>query len=226
MGFTFGLVVWLPLVMGRRATGHSPLPDNFLILVAVYALTLLGQVSYWNAFGFDRSAAQVYFSLPVSLQRTLISKNLAAAIFIFLEIGAVILACLALRVRIPPAKILEVFLVTPPAALFMLALGNLSSVHYPRAMSAERVSQGSAAGRFQALMFIFYPLALLPVFMAFVARYAFASETAFYLVLGLAAVVGAVVYRIALESAVATAGRRREILIAELSRGEGPVAQA
>ena len=70
MGFSFGLIVWLPLALGRRE-GDSMLANNFLTVVSVYALTLLGQVSYWNAFGFDRSAAQVYFSLPVPISRAL-----------------------------------------------------------------------------------------------------------------------------------------------------------
>jgi hypothetical protein len=38
-----------------------------------------------------------------------------------------------------------------------------------------------------------------------------------------AAVVGAIVYWIAMESAVVTAQKRREQILAELSRGEGPV---
>src|SRR2546427_601056 len=74
MGFSFGLVVWLPIVMGRGPRGSSVLADNFLTVVSVYALTLLGQVSYLNAFAFDRASAQVYFSMPVSLGKSLRAK--------------------------------------------------------------------------------------------------------------------------------------------------------
>src|SRR5207237_3426966 len=77
MGFTFGLVVWLPLIFGR-SDRHSAATDNFLTLVCLYALFLLGQVTYWNAFGFDRSAIQAYFAWPVPISRALIGKNLAA----------------------------------------------------------------------------------------------------------------------------------------------------
>ena len=60
MGFSFGLVVWLPMMLrGRRA--HSAVSGNFLAVVSLYALFLLAQVTYGNAFGFDRSAAQLYF---------------------------------------------------------------------------------------------------------------------------------------------------------------------
>src|SRR4029077_18252250 len=57
MGFSFGLMLWLPMVL-RGSAGNSTLSRHFLTLICVYALTLLGQVSYWNCFGFDRSAAQ------------------------------------------------------------------------------------------------------------------------------------------------------------------------
>jgi ABC-2 type transport system permease protein len=223
MGFSFGILVWLPLVIGRQSTSDSLLAKNFLVLVSVYALTLLGQVSYWNAFGFDRSAAQVYFSLPVKISTALVGKNIAAAMFIFLEMSAVTVACLLLRMQISAAKIVESYVVIAIAALYMLGIGNLSSVHYPRAMNPERVSQGGAASRWQALVFIFYPLALLPIFLAYVARVVFSSETAFLIVLAFAGVLGGVIYRIAMESAVEAAFRRREQILTELSRTEGPV---
>jgi ABC-2 type transport system permease protein len=223
MGFSFGILVWLPIVAGRHAAPDSAWTKNFLVLVSVYALTLLGQVSYWNAFGFDRSAAQVYFALPMPISTALVGKNIAAGIFIFLEMSAVTSACLLLRMRIAPGKILETYLVVAIAALYMLGIGNLSSVHYPRPMNPERVSQGGAASRWQALVFIFYPLALLPIFLAYLARAVLESETAFLVVLAFAASLGALIYHLAMESAVETAGRRREQILAELSRTEGPV---
>jgi ABC-2 type transport system permease protein len=153
-----------------------------------------------------------------------VGKNLAAAIFVFLEIMAVTLACLALRVEPSPAKLLEAYLVTPVVALYLLSAGNLSSVHMPRPLSPERVAQGGSAGRSQAFMIFVYPVALLPVLLAYGARYAFDSQIAFYAVLAFAAVIGCVVYWLALESAVAAAESRKEQIITELSRADGPVA--
>jgi hypothetical protein len=86
------------------------------------------------------------------------------------------------------------------------------------------VSQGGASSRFQGLIFILYPLALLPVFLAYVARYAFRSEIAFAVVLAIAAIVGGTVYWIAMDSAVRTALARREQILQELSKGDGPIA--
>jgi ABC-2 type transport system permease protein len=116
-----------------------------------------------------------------------------------------------------------VLLVVGISALYMMAFGNISSVQYPRALTPERVSQGGASGRFQALVFLLYPIALTPVFLAYLARYAFESETAFAVILALAAVIGGVLYWFGMESAIKTIATRRERILAELSRGEGPV---
>ena len=223
MGFTFGLVVWLPMIIGRGGA-HSAMAGNFLTLVCLYSLALLGQVTYWNAFGFDRSAVQAYFAWPVPIARALVGKNLAAGIFVFLEVLMVTAACVVLRMQPSPHKILEAYLVTPVVALYLLAGGNLSSIHLPRALNAERVAQGGSAGRSQAIMLLIYPMALLPVLLAYGARYAFHSEMAFYLFLAFAAALGAVVYWLALDSAGTAAEQRKEQMIAELSRGDGPVA--
>ncbi|MBZ5726539.1 MAG: hypothetical protein LAP87_16255 [Acidobacteriia bacterium] len=223
MAFTFGLMVWLPMILGRRS-GPSAVSRHFLVIVCVYALTLLGQVSYWNCFGFDRSAAIVWFAAPQPLSQVLLGKNIACLIFIYLDTLILIGVTFAVRVNIGLAQVAETLLVIGICSLYMLALGNISSVQYPRALSPERVSQGGASSRFQALVFVLYPLALLPVFLAYLARYAFASQAAFALILALAAIIGGMLYWIAMGSAVAAATRRRENILQELSRGDGPVA--
>jgi ABC-2 type transport system permease protein len=64
----------------------------------------------------------------------------------------------------------------------------------------------------------------MPVFLAYLAGYAFSSDLAFYVVLALAAMIGGSVYWIAMDSAVATAAGSRERIIQELSGAEGPIA--
>ncbi|MCU1236691.1 MAG: hypothetical protein JWP63_4658 [Candidatus Solibacter sp.] len=224
MGFSFGLMVWLPMILGGRAQAHAQLSSHFLTIVCVYALTLLGQVSYWNCFGFDRSATQIFFAAPQPLSRTLIGKNLASLIFIYLEVLILSGVTAIFRVAFSVAQFAETLLVIGVCSLFMLAMGNITSVQYPRALNPERVSQGGASSRFQALVFLLYPISLLPVFLAYLARYALQSEIVFYLVLGLAAMIGAGVYWIAMDSAVATAIGRREKIIQALSTADGPIA--
>jgi len=175
MGFSFGLMIWLPMILGRHAGDHSTVSNHFLTIVCVYALTLLGQVSYWNCFGFDRSAVQIYFVAPQPLRATLVGKNLAALAFIYLEAGILALLVTLFRLGFGALQLLETALVLAVCSLYMLAMGNISSVQYPRGLNPERVSQGGASSRFQALIFLLYPLCLIPVFLAYLARYAFNS---------------------------------------------------
>jgi ABC-2 type transport system permease protein len=224
MGFTFGVMVWLPFVFGRQADRSGLVADNFLAMVCVYALTLLGQVTYWNCFGFDRSAVQIYFAAPQGISVTLRAKNIASMIIVYAEVVVLTGLTWALHIGVGPDKVAETLIVVAVCSLYMLAFGNISSVHYPRALTPERVSQGGASSRFQALVFILYPLALLPVILAYLARYAFDSGIVFALMLGFAALLGGVVYRLSLQSAVNTANKNRERILTDLSRGEGPVA--
>jgi ABC-2 type transport system permease protein len=224
MGFSFGLMIWLPMILGRRGERHITLSQHFLTVVCVYALTLLGQVSYWNCFGFDRSAAQIYFVAPQPIRLTLFGKNLASLIFIYLEAIALTTLVTLFRVQFGGAQLVETAIVLAVCALYMLAMGNISSVQYPRGLNPERVSQGGASSRLQALVFLLYPLCLIPVMLAYLARYAFASDVAFYIVLSFAALVGGIVYWIAMDSAVSTAYSRRELIIRDLSTGDAPIA--
>jgi len=224
MGFSFGLMVWLPLILGSPAERHTTLSRHFLTVICVYALTLLGQVSYWNCFGFDRSAAQIYFAAPPPLGATLAGKNIASLVFIYIEVAILVGITSALRVSFGYAQVLETLVVVGVCSLYMIALGNISSVEYPRPLNPVQVSQGGASSRFQALIVLLYPLSLIPVFLAYLARYAFNSEIVFGLVLAFAAAIGGVVYWIAMDSAVHSAIARREKIIQDLSQGEGPIA--
>jgi len=221
MGFTFGLLVWFPVVAGRRSASQVNSP-YFLVVVCVYALILLGQVSYWNSFGFDRSAAAFYFAAPPPLSQVLIGKNIASLVYVYLEVSVLTGVTVAFRLARGWITVVETLLVIGVCALFMLAVGNISSVRYPKASNPERVSQGGGSGR-QGLIFILYPLTLLPVFLAYLARYAFNSNWAFAIVLALAAILGAALYVMGMESAVSHAARRREQFLGELSKSDGPV---
>jgi ABC-2 type transport system permease protein len=223
MGFAFGLMVWVPLVWGR-ADRNGWLGQNLLAVVSIYALTLLGQVTYWNCFGFDRSAIEIYFAAPQPIRWTLVGKNIASLVFVYLEVLILSALTEGLRLTTGAGKVIETLMVVGVSSLYMLAFGNISSAQYPRALKPERVSQGGASSRFQALVFILYPLALIPVAMAYLAQYALDSEWAFGITLALAAALGAFVYRLGLDSAVETATRQRERMLADLSGGEGPIA--
>ena len=75
----------------------------------------------------------------------------------------------------------------------------------------------------QAMLVLTFPLALSPVLLAYLARYAFDSEWAFFGVLLFGAIVGAITYGYSMDSAVRAAETRKEQMITARSRGDGPI---
>jgi len=224
MGFTFGILVWLPVALGGNGSRQGAGSSYFLTLVCVYALTMLGQVTYWNCFGFDRSAASVYFAAPQPISQVLIGKNIAAMVFVYLDVSILSVVVGTFHLAGGWRQVAESLVVVGISAMYLLGLGNMASVNYPRALSPDNVSRGGSSGRSQGLLLLFYPLALLPVFLAYLARWAMKSELAFMAVLAIAAAIGGVVYWIGLDSAVMAARSKKEDLLMALTQGEGPVA--
>ena len=182
---------------------------------------MLGQISYWNSFGFDRSAAQGYFCWPIRFRDALIAKNLTVAALMLPQLVLVSLVAHAFHIPSSPGKILETFVVAGIAALFWFALGNISSVRMPRAMDPDRMNQMS--NKLQALTILAAPVVLLPVILAYWARAVFANDFIFAGILAVAAVLGGIFYAVGLDSAVETAHRNRESMLLELSRSDGPI---
>ncbi len=223
MGFSFGLLIWLPVTFGRAASPNSWTARNYLALLSVYALLLLSDTLFWNVFGFDRSAAQVYFMVPVKMRTVLYAKNLAALLFVMLEVLIISTVCLILRFPVTVGKLAEAVTVVVTISIFMMAMGNLSSTYNPRAADPAKSFRNSAGRQTQAALMFFFPLALLPGLLAYAARFAFRSNLAFYGVLLFGILFGFLFYRIATESAVATADRTKEAMIGALSGSAGPV---
>jgi ABC-2 type transport system permease protein len=221
MGFSFGLIIWLPLAM--RGDSDTVFRTNYLTIVSAYALMLLGEICFWNSFGMDRSAAQTYFAMPLQISTVLLAKNLAAAFFIFLEISMIAFFCALLRMPITLSNVGEAFGVTAVLTLFLLAIGNMISTRYPRPVDPGQSWRSGSMGRLQAYLLFLYPVASAPIFLAYGARYAFETEAAFYGVLLLDFLIGMVVYSIALQSSVQVAEERKEEMIMALSSGHGPV---
>ncbi|MBV9771721.1 MAG: hypothetical protein JOZ32_19275 [Bryobacterales bacterium] len=68
-----------------------------------------------------------------------------------------------------------------------------------------------------------FPIALAPAVLAYLARYAFDTEWAFFAVLLVGGGVGVLVYVYSMQSALRAAGDRREQIISALSKGAGPI---
>jgi hypothetical protein len=125
-----------------------------------------------------------------------------------------------------PARVFEALAVTLISALYLISFGTLISVRLPRAMDPEKVTQGSSTRSMNAFAFFLFPLALLPIVLAYWGRYVFDSEIVFFSLLALAGLLGLQVYSIALESAVKTALLRKESILNELGRSDGPLSTA
>ena len=224
MGFTFGLVIWLPMVFVTSGPLGEFFSQNYLTVVCVYSLMLMSEVCFWNAFGFDRSAAQFYFLAPVSFTRVLVGKNLTALFFMVTEIAMVTVACLLLRMPLDSRRLLEAYGVAAVAMILLFAAGNPLSIHHARGVNPANSFRTGAAGRLQAMLLAVYPITFVPLGLAYLARYAFGSQAALYAVLGLDAIAGLIFYRISLDSSVRAADRNKESLLAALSAGDGPIA--
>ena len=222
MGFSFGLLLWLPILM--KASGSIGfLRDNYLTFVAAYALLLLGDVCLWNIFGFDRSAAQAYLVTPINLRTAFLAKNLAALTFVLLEVSIVAVVCLLFRLPLSISKILPAYLISTLMTFTLMSAGNLTSVYYPQPVDPQKSLRSKPSAKTQGLLMIIFLVAAGMSGLSYLAEFAFESRLAFYAVLGVLGIVVGIGYRVSLDSAVEAAFERRERLIAALSQNEGVV---
>ena len=219
MSCFFGIVLYLPQM--RKPNHDSFFQQNSLPLMALYGLLMLGQITYWNCFGFDRSAVQGYFSWPIKFRDVLIGKNLTTAFLLIPQVVLVSVFAYAFHLPISPGKVVEAVAVVLIAALYWVAVGNITSVRLPRAMDPDKMNQMS--NKMQALSIWSAPFLLLPEILAYWARAVFHNEFIFAGLLLVAGIIGAIVYYVGLDSAVSTANERREKLIVTLSQGQGPL---
>jgi ABC-2 type transport system permease protein len=220
MSCIFGIVLYLPVLRNSRAQ-PSFFTQNALPIMSLYGLMMLGPISYWNAFGFDRFAAQGYFSWPIRFRDVLMAKNITVAFLLIPQIA--LIALLGKAVQLPTSfwKFVEAIVVMLIASLYWFSMGNICSVRLPRAMHPEKMNQ--MANKMQALSIWTAPFLLLPIGLAYWARVVFANEIVFSGILLIAAIVGCIFYRVGLDSAVETALRNRESMLIQLSRSDGPL---
>jgi len=220
MSCFFGLAMYLPAA-SRRGGPSAFMMQAGLPLMSLYGLLMLGQISYWNSLGFDRSAVQAYFSWPVSFRSVLIAKNIAVICLLIPQIFLISASIRLIHLPAGPAKIVETIVVMLIASLYWLGLGNICSVRMPRALDPAKMNQMS--NKLQALTIFAAPFLLLPLAIAYWSRWFFESELIFAGIVVVAAIIGGIVYWVGLDSAVQTANARREPIITELSATEGPL---
>ncbi len=219
MSCFFGIAFFLPAL--RRENTDSFFLQNALTLIALYGLLMLGPISYWNAFGFDRSAVQGYFSWPVKFRSVLVAKNITVALLMIPQILVVAAVGKAVHIPLSPGKFLETVIVILIASLYWFAMGNICSVRIPRAMDPGKMNQ--MANKIQALSIWAAPLLLLPIVLAYWARVVFENELVFVGILLISAILGAIFYMVGLDSAANSAVKGREPMLMQLSRADGPL---
>jgi ABC-2 type transport system permease protein len=222
MGFTFGLLIWLPMSLGSSRHAESFIAQNFLTIVSAYAVMLLTDLLFFNSFGPDRGAAQIYYLVPVRLEWVFLAKNAAAAFFALAEVAIITFVCLVFRLPLTPVHVIETFSVCLVMCVFLLGLGNLASIWNPRPMNMAQPfkNQGS---RVQWMALVAFPVACLPVAIAYLARFAFNSEAGFFGVLIVFGSAGVYAYSLAIETAARYGVLDRERIIGALSRQAGVI---
>src|SRR5260370_6072339 len=128
---------------------------------------LLSEVPLWNAFGFDRTAAQLYFLAPVPLRSVLVAKNITMCVVSLLEMGIMTFVCVVLRLPLEPPRLAEAFGVASLLLIYLMSVGNLSSVYYPRPIDPGQSWRSSSASKFQAMLLLVYPLVAVPFGLAY-----------------------------------------------------------
>lgn len=224
MACTMGQLLWLPIGM-RSGAEEGFVTSNYLTLSMSYALLVLSDTLLWNVFGMERGAAQAWFVTPVNLRTVLRAKNLVAAFFLICCLLIISTIVIALPVQLTPIQFLESAGVLAVMALLLMSVGNIASVRYPRAVDPGQTWRNTSGGKVQAFMILVYPVISIPISLAYVARWALDSESAFFAVLAVDLLIAAIVYWVATDSAIEAAESQKEQLISTLtaSQREGPI---
>ena len=224
MGFTFGVIAWVPVMRKWHDSFGAWFEQSAVTFISLYAFLLLGPVMFLNRFGFDRQSARFYFWLPLRFRQLLIAKNLATLGFAAVELALIALVCAVIGLPSGPGEIVEAVVVGSIAMLYLLSVGNHTSVRFPTASNPDRVSRaGMGHGISAVIQFLLFPLSLAPIGAAFVVRRLGFGDEAFAAVLALAALGGAVLYLYTLSRSASIGMRDRESMLAYLTEGGGPV---
>ncbi len=217
----FAVLILIPAAL--KQDGPSFFGRNFLPIMNVYGLLILGDALMWNVFGFDRTAAQTYFIVPVDLSLVFRAKNIVSVFFMTLQTSVVIVFAFVLRLPVTlPGILTSVFAALVMGTCF-LAIGNLSSVIIPRAVDPRSTMRKQGGATIQLWLLGASIGAVVLTGGAFLAGWALRTPWATIAVLMVELVLALVTYRIATDSAVSRGVAHREEILAALSKGSSLV---
>jgi ABC-2 type transport system permease protein len=218
MACIFSTVLFLPMMMRESGAGHFFGGKNIYPFANLYSLLLL----LLNIFGTDRGAAQIYFLTPIPLATVFKAKNLVAWLFI-LVINLLVALITFFVAHGSAINILAGFLSASVAAIHLMWAGNLLSVMTPRPSDPSSTMQKKGNAKNQLwILACTLGMAVLVGF-AYLARWALDSNWALIGVLLLEFLIGYVVYRVALDTAVERGLAGRERIIDILSKTNSPI---
>ncbi len=219
MGFTFGIIVFLPMAL-NTGDGTGFVSRNFLTVVTAYAILLMSETAFWNVFGLDRRAAQVFFFAPVTMQMVFVAKNIVAFFIIGVQVFVISLVCALIGLQVTLAGIAEALIAAIVLTINMFAVGNQSSVRYPSGVNPEQSWNTSSKAKYRVVLMLLFPIISLPTSLAYLARWAFHSDVAFYAGMTVAALIAIILYLVSLDSAIEYARAKREHLVGLLGNNE------
>ena len=219
MAATFGAIIWLPQAMRG---GGGWMTRNYATMAVLYGMLVLGEVIYWNVFGFERAGAQQWFVTPLRFRDVLRAKNVVAVMMTGLSILVLSVIILVLPVGNGLPQIADAIMAACVFLGFVLGGGNMTSVYSPKPIDGEQTWRNSGS-KVQFLLLFVYPVLLTPVTLAYLARWATGNYWAYHGVLAAALFVSLCFYSVATETAAEVAEQRKEEIIAKLSHKEGPI---
>jgi ABC-2 type transport system permease protein len=189
----------------------------------LYGLLLLSDTLLLNVFGLDRGASQAYFVMPLPLKTVLAAKNLTAVIFVVLQNAVILLVAALVGTRLNSAGITSGILASAVVTVFLLAIGNWTSLSMPKPADPKQTFRKQAGAKMQIWLFGSAVGLFVLIGFAFLARYALQSDWVLLAVLSFELLIGIAIYCMGLESAVERGIRDREKIIQLLSRSGSPV---
>ena len=223
MACILGIAVFIPLTLDAHQPGSSFLRSNFVPFVNLYGLLLLSDMLLLNAFGLDRAAAQTYFLAPIPLVTVIKAKNLTAVIFVVIQSTVVLLIAALAQARLTAMTVLSAVFASSVVTIFLLITGNITSLVAPRPIDPKQTFKKQAGAKMQLWLLACTVGMFVLVGFAYLARYAFNSDWVLLAVLGFEFLIGLVLYRFGLESAVTRGTRHRETIVALLSKNVAPL---
>jgi ABC-2 type transport system permease protein len=223
MACIFSAVIFLPIVMGEGGrSSASFFKRDFFPFVNLYALLILADVLLLNIFGTDRGAAQLYFLSPTPLASIIKAKNLVAWFFILLQ-NLLVAAVTPFFTHISLVALLAGFLASAVATIHLMWAGNLLSVMMPRPIDPSSTMRKQGNAKIQLWILLCTLGMAVLVGLGYLARWAVGSEWALLSVLVFEFLIGYVIYRVALDSAVERGIAERERIIDALSKTSSPI---